>query len=129
VPAGFDMGGIELVVAVVDPAGAEGQLFREILIVFVTEAVGADEGAGFGVANVSVGLSNGQENGGGKGEITAFGACREISMIQSHQLKMGTHQASLRPTRRALRRVRIMVDMVVRCGQWPVIARGRASVV
>jgi hypothetical protein len=67
VPAGFDMGGIELVVAVVDPAGAEGQLFREILIVFVAEAVGANEGAGFGVADVSVGLSNGQRKGGGKG--------------------------------------------------------------
>ena len=87
-PAGFDMGGIELVVGVVDPAGAEGQLFCEILIVFVTEAVGADEGAGFGVADVSVGLSNRQRNGGGKGEITAFGACRDISMIPSRQLKM-----------------------------------------
>jgi hypothetical protein len=87
-PAGFDMGGIELVVGVVDPAGAEGQLFCEILIVFVTEAVGADEGAGFGVADVSVGLSNRQRNGGGKGEMTAFGACREISMIPSRQLKM-----------------------------------------
>jgi hypothetical protein len=63
------MGGIELVVAVVDPAGAEGQLFREILIVFVTEAVGADEGAGFGVADVSVGLSNRQGNGEGKGKL------------------------------------------------------------
>jgi len=55
VPAGFDMGGIELVVAVVDPAGAEGQLFRKVLIVFVAKAVSADEGAGFGVADVSVG--------------------------------------------------------------------------
>ncbi len=54
-------------VDVVDPAGAEGQLFREILIVFVAEAVSADEGAGFGVADVSVGLSNRQRNGGGKG--------------------------------------------------------------
>ena len=66
-PAGFDMGGVELVVAVVNPAGAEGQLFRKVLIVFVAEAVSADEGAGFGVADVSVGLSNGQRNGGGKG--------------------------------------------------------------
>jgi hypothetical protein len=69
VPAGFDLGGFELVVAVIDPAGAEGELFREILIVFVAETVGADEGAGFGVADVSVGLSNGQKNGGWKGKL------------------------------------------------------------
>lgn len=56
-------------VGVVDPAGAEGQLFREILIVFVAEAVGADEGTGFGVADVSVGLSNGQGMGEGKGKL------------------------------------------------------------
>ena len=37
-------------VAVIDPAGAEGQFFGLILVVFVAEAVGADEGAGFGVA-------------------------------------------------------------------------------
>ena len=47
-------------------------------------------------------------------EFTAVDASREVSMIQSQQLEMGTHQASLRPIRRALRRVRIMVDMVMR---------------
>jgi hypothetical protein len=56
-------------------------------------------------------------------EFTAFDASREVSRVQSQQLGMGTHQASLRPTRRALRRVRIMVDMVMRRGQWPVSKR------
>jgi hypothetical protein len=60
-------------------------------------------------------------------EFTAFDASREVSMIQSQQLEMGTYQASLRPTRRALRRVRIMVDMLVRCGQWPGRVRDRRS--
>ena len=51
-PAGLDLRGVELVVAVVDPACAEGQLFGLVLVVLVAEAVGADEGAGFGVAYV-----------------------------------------------------------------------------
>jgi hypothetical protein len=52
VPAGLDLRGVDLVVAVVDPAGAQRQLFSLVLVIFVAEAVGADERAGFGVADV-----------------------------------------------------------------------------
>lgn len=37
---------------VIDPAGAEGQFVVDVLVVFVAVAVGGDEGAGFGVADV-----------------------------------------------------------------------------
>ena len=49
-PARFDVGGVVLFVLVVDPARAEGQFFLHVLEVAVPVAVGADEGAGFGVA-------------------------------------------------------------------------------
>lgn len=48
VPAGLDVGGIVVVLGVVDPAGSEGQ-FLEVLVVFVAEAILADEGTVFGV--------------------------------------------------------------------------------
>ena len=37
---------------VIDPAGAQGQFVVDVLVVFVAVAVGGDEGAGFGVADV-----------------------------------------------------------------------------
>lgn len=51
-PPGLDLAGIVLLVFVVDPAGAQGQLFGLVLKVFVAVAVGADQRAGFGVADV-----------------------------------------------------------------------------
>lgn len=48
VPAGLDVGGVVVVLGVVDPAGSEGQ-FLEVLVVFVAGAIGADEGTGLGV--------------------------------------------------------------------------------
>jgi hypothetical protein len=52
VPARLDLRGVHLVVAVVDPARAEGEFFSQVLVVFVAEAVGANEGTGFGVADI-----------------------------------------------------------------------------
>jgi hypothetical protein len=49
VPAGFDLGGVEVVLCVLDPAGAQGQLLV-VLKVLVSGAVLAHEGAGLGVA-------------------------------------------------------------------------------
>ena len=66
-------------VAVIDPAGAEGELFRQVLVVFVAEAVGADEGAGFGVANVSGLLSTGR----GKGVDIMEGALHLMHLGES----------------------------------------------
>ena len=37
---------------IIDPAGAQGQFVVDVLVVFVAVAVGGDEGAGFGVADV-----------------------------------------------------------------------------
>jgi hypothetical protein len=90
------------VILVVDPAGAEGQFFGKVLVVFIAEAVGANEGAGFGVANV---LHLMHSRGSAQEHTRRFSEC-------------GAYQASLRPMRRALRIVRIIVDIVARCGQW-----------
>lgn len=48
VPAGLDVGGVVVVLGVVDPAGSQGQ-FLEVLVVFVSGAIGANEGSGLGV--------------------------------------------------------------------------------
>ena len=56
VPAGLDLGGVEVVLGVLDPAGAQGQLLV-VLEELVAGAVLADQGAGFGVAEVLGGLS------------------------------------------------------------------------
>ena len=49
-PARVELRRVVLFVLVVDPARAQGEFLREVLVVFVAEAVGADKGAGFGVA-------------------------------------------------------------------------------
>lgn len=49
VPARLDVGGVVVVLYVVDPAGSEGQ-FLVVLVVFVAGAVLADEDAVLGVA-------------------------------------------------------------------------------
>jgi hypothetical protein len=51
VPAGFDLGGVKIVLGVLDPAGAERQ-FLVIFEEFVASAILADEGAGFGVSEI-----------------------------------------------------------------------------
>ena len=43
---------IPLVLLVVDPAGAEGELFLHVLEEFVAEVVDADKGSGLGVTDV-----------------------------------------------------------------------------
>lgn len=48
VPTRLDLGGIVVVLDVVDPAGSEGQ-FLEVLVVFVAEAILADESTVLGV--------------------------------------------------------------------------------
>lgn len=51
VPSGLDVGGVVVVLGVLDPAGAEGQLLV-VLEELVAGAVLADEGACFGIADV-----------------------------------------------------------------------------
>lgn len=53
VPAGVDLRRVELVLGVINPPRAQRQLFGQVLVVLVAEAVGADQRAGFGVADVS----------------------------------------------------------------------------
>lgn len=55
VPAGLDLAGVVVVLCVVDPAGAEGQLLG-VFVELVAGAVLADEGAVLGVACVALGL-------------------------------------------------------------------------
>lgn len=49
-PSGLDLAGVIFLVPVVDPTGAQGQFFLQILEIFVAITVGADEGASLGVA-------------------------------------------------------------------------------
>lgn len=52
VPPGLNLGRIEVLVVVIDPARAEGQLVAQVLEVPVAVLVARDEGARFGVAHV-----------------------------------------------------------------------------
>lgn len=42
VPAGLDLAGVVVLVGVVDPAGAEGELVLQVFVVLVSELVGGD---------------------------------------------------------------------------------------
>lgn len=96
VPARLDLAGFELLVFVIDPARAQRELLREVLVVFITVAVRCDEGAGFGVAHVLHLVAIFLE------QLTVSN-WREWGVMQGRTLK---------PIRRRFRRVRRIVDIL-----------------
>lgn len=95
VPAGLDLGGVVVVLCVVDPAGAEGQLLG-VFVELVAGAVLADEGAVLGVACVALGLgegfggADGREGGWrGRTDILVRRSARERCVLDGSRRKGG----------------------------------------